>query len=112
MCFMAIRTNPKVLRMPIARTGPAVVAKWIFGRDAFSSQQYVVHTEYPAFFAKIGHDGEGVLAPLCYGTRQGQNLYDFVWFDPFPGHGQFRSVMGEAETALEAHLLHRRNRVC
>jgi hypothetical protein len=57
--------------------------------------------------AKIGHDDEGILAPLSFGTRQGHNLYDFVWFDPFPDRVQFMNVMAEAEAALEAHLRRR-----
>jgi hypothetical protein len=96
--------------MPIARTRPAVIAKWILGQDAFSSQLYLVHTEYPAFYAKIGYDDEGILAPLSYGTSQGQNLYDFVWFDPFPDEAQFMNVMSEAESALDAHLSRRPSR--
>ena len=97
------RTN--IHCMPIVRSRQAVTAKWIFGQDAFTAQDYLVHTDYPAFLAKVGHSQrEGILAPLSYGTGDGRSFYDFVWFDPFPGEIPFLNLMREAEDALKIHL--------
>ena len=91
--------------MPLIRNRHAVTAKWIFGQDAFTAQDYIVHTDYPAFLAKVGHsESEGILAPLSYGTRDGRTFYDFVWFDPCPGEINFLNLMCEAEDALQIHL--------
>jgi hypothetical protein len=101
---MSRASHAKISCMPIIRNRRAVVAKWIFGRDAFSKQQYVVHTEYPAFFAKIGQEADGKLSTFRHEIRPDQNLFDFVWLDPFPGGAQFLSVIHEAEIAFDAHL--------
>ena len=98
---MAISTRTKIHCMPIVRNRQAVIAKWVVGQDAFTAQDYLVHTDYPMFLMKISYSGsEGVLAPLSYGTSDGRNFYDFVWFDPYPGEGPFLNLMREAEDAL------------
>ncbi len=77
------------------------VARWLVGQDAFEDQAYLVHTEYPAFFAKVGIDeDEGLLSGVSYAMRDDRSLYDFVWYDPFPGETGFLSLMREAEDAL------------
>lgn len=91
--------------MPVVRHRQTVTAKWIFGQDAFTAQDYFVHTEYPAFLAKIGHsEREGILAPLSYGTKDGRSFYDFIWLDPYPGDIPFLALMREAEDALQTYL--------
>lgn len=102
--LMTFATPAKITSMPIVRNRRAVIAKWIFGRDAFSAQQYVMHAEYPAFFAKIGQGKDGLSSPFSHVIRQGLSFYDFVWLDPFPGKAEFLGVMHEAEMALDAHL--------
>ena len=102
---MADSSRNNLRQMPIVRNRCAITAKWIFGQDAFTAQDYLVHTDYPAFLAKIAHsENEGILAPLSYSTGDGHSFYDFVWCDPFPGETHFLNLMREAEDALKTHL--------
>ena len=101
---MAISPRPKIHHMPIVRNRRVITAKWIFGRDAFTDQDYLVHIDYPAFLAKIGYSHtEAVLAPMSYAATDHRSFYDYVWFDPFPGEGPFLALMQEAEDAFRAH---------
>ena len=103
--LMALSSRSNLRQMPLMQNRQAVTAKWIFGQDAFTAQNYLVHTDYPAFLAKFGHsESEAVLAPLSYGTSDGRCFFDFVWFDPCPDEIQFLNLMREAEHALQIHL--------
>lgn len=80
-------------------------AGWIMGQDVHSSQDYIIHTQAPAFIAKIAHDSnEGILSGLSYATNAGRSIYDFVWFDAVPNKRAFFQLMRDAEAALNAYL--------
>jgi hypothetical protein len=81
----------------------APTASWIFGRDADGEQRYVIHTEAPAFIAKLAdNDEEGVLSGLSYALSDGRSLYDFIWFDEVPAENELRTLLAEAERAVES----------
>ena len=98
---MAFQLNDKSYLKPL-RGHVSPIARWIIGRDAFSEQEYLFHTEYPVFFAKVGRDDEtGILSGLSFAMRGQGSLYDFFWFDPFPENAAFLELMREAEDALD-----------
>jgi len=78
-------------------------ARWIIGADAYAGQDYLFHTDYPAFFAKIGHSlKEAFLSRLTHAAAEDHCFYDFVWLDSPPDDVTFHSLMREAEDALKA----------
>lgn len=78
-------------------------ARWIIGSDAYAGQDYLFHTDYPAFFAKIGHSlKDGFLSRLAHVAGEDRCFYDFVWLDPLPDDVTFLNLMREAEDALKA----------
>jgi len=78
-------------------------ARWIIGADAYSGQDYLFHTDYPTFFAKIGHSlKEGFLSRLAHAAGEDRCFYDFIWLDPPPDEITFQGLMREAEEALKA----------
>jgi hypothetical protein len=80
-----------------------VTARWIIGSDAYAGQDYLFHTDYPAFFAKIGHSrSDAFLSRLSHSTSADRIFYDYVWLDPPPDEVTFLSLMREAEDALQA----------
>jgi len=78
-------------------------ARWIIGADAYAGQGYLFHTDYPAFFAKIGHSlKEAFLSRITHAAGEDRCFYDFVWLDSPPDDVTFHSLMREAEDALKA----------
>ena len=96
---MEVSTRGKIYPIPIIRKSAAILARWIVGQDVFSGQEYLLHTDYPAFLAKICHDSRGKTWPL-HATQTGR-LHDIVRMDPAPDEVSFLNLMGEAEDALE-----------
>lgn len=97
---MAARAQANVIRF--FPSHEYLTARWIVGRDPYGDKRYLVHNEYPMFLAKIGADREAILSALSYGMTNDRSLYDFVWFDPYPGEVAFLNLMREAEDALQA----------
>lgn len=76
-------------------------ADWLLGADPQGEHRYIVHVAHPAFLAKVADaETEGVLSGLSYGTGTGGTIYDFLWFDEFPGDEAFRALMRLAEEVL------------
>ena len=87
----------------------AGTAEWIIGSDPASAQSYVLHTQYPAFLAKVAdREDDGVLSGLSYAQdvglshamTDGGSLYDFIWFDEVPAESELRALLTEAERAI------------
>lgn len=79
----------------------APTANWVVGRDAFGTQQYVLHTGAPGFFAKISDDEDGgALSSFSYAMTDGRSLYDFVWLDDPPAGNSLRDVLRQADAAI------------
>lgn len=96
---MEVTTSCKIYPLPIVQKSASTVARWIVGQDVFSRQDYLLHTDYPAFIAKIRHDYRGKNWPFA--PPLAQRLHDFVWLDPAPDEVAFLNLMGEADDALE-----------
>jgi hypothetical protein len=76
-------------------------ADWLLAADPAGRHRYIVHGAHPAFLAKVTDDqAEGVLSGLSYGRASGGTVYDFIWFDDFPGEEAFRTLMRLAEEVL------------
>lgn len=98
---MAFQLNDRSY-LKLLRGHASPIARWIIGRDAFSEQEYLFHTAYPVFFAKISQDKDaGILSGLSYETKSRKSFFDFYWFDPFPESDTFMELMREAEDALD-----------
>lgn len=75
-------------------------AEWLGAHDA-AGRRYLIHTLEPAFVCKVGAEDDGVLSGLAYAADMHRSLYDFIWFDEYPGSKSFERCMLEAEAVLE-----------
>ena len=99
---MQVSTRGKILPLPIIQKTAITLARWIVGQDVFSGQQYLLHTDYPTFLAKIRPGARGKTWPFA--PPLAQRLHDLVWLDPAPDEVTFLNLMGEAEDILQEHL--------
>lgn len=88
----------------------AATAEWVIGSDPASAQSYVLHTQHPAFLAKVAdREDDGVLSGLAYARdvglshamANGGSLYDFIWYDEVPAESELRALLAEAERAID-----------
>lgn len=76
--------------------------EWIFGEGEDLQDEYLVHTTYPRFIARLTTDDE-LCSGVAYITADGEQIADFVWIDVEPDEEGFRDIMYQADDALERH---------
>ena len=79
--------------------------KWIVGIGSESGLDYVIHTRFPRFLAKIAEPEDGgmvnTIDGLTYSLRSGAVLCEFIWSAPIPDEGELISLLRQADAAIE-----------
>lgn len=83
--------------------------EWINGEGAASGAEYIVHTRWPRFVARVVVEDEGLpgdagadtIGGLTY-SGEGGLLCEIVWHDPPPEGRALRELLRRADDALIA----------
>ncbi|WP_417831727.1 hypothetical protein [Terasakiella sp.] len=81
--------------------------EWIVGDGADTGHEYIVHTRYPRFIAKVASEQAGddadILSGITYACADGdQVLCEFIWSDKPPESDDLVRLLQRADAALEA----------
>lgn len=79
--------------------------EWIAGDGAVTMNEYLVHTKWPRFIARVvaeddPHDAGAPLSPLVLALDDVTTLRQIIWIDPPPDHDGMQAILRGAYDAL------------